>query len=131
MDDLQTRPLRQTLLFLRNNSLAVEKLQTDSLTYLFSGECILFDHAKNSATNALKTISKKVIQKTAEATNDLIGNKTADTVTKLFDYKITKISRTRPQNSSGTVTNETENNGFDRKIPKSINISPEKRQKTY
>ena len=49
----------------------------------------------------------------------------------MFDYKITKISRTRPRNSSGTVTNETENNGFDRKIPKNINISPEKRQKTY
>ena len=29
LDDLQTRPLRQILLFLRNKSLAVKKLQTD------------------------------------------------------------------------------------------------------
>ena len=33
------------------------------------------DHAKKSATDALKTSSKKVIQKTAKATGDLIGNK--------------------------------------------------------
>ena len=28
LDDLETRPLRQVLLFLRNNSLVVQKLQT-------------------------------------------------------------------------------------------------------
>ena len=32
-------------------------------------------HAKQSATDALKTSSKKVIQKTAEATGDLIREK--------------------------------------------------------
>ena len=34
-----------------------------------------FDHTKPSATDALKNASKRVIQKTAEANGDLIGNK--------------------------------------------------------
>ena len=34
----------------------------------------LLNHAKQSATSALKTNSKRVIQKTAEATGDLVGN---------------------------------------------------------
>ena len=45
-------------------------------------------------------------EKVAEATNELIYNKIA--------YKITKILRTLPQNSSKKVTNETENIRFDR-----------------
>ena len=45
----------------------------------------ILDHAKQSATDALKTIPKRVIQKTAEATGDLIGNK-------IFN-KITRISK--------------------------------------
>ena len=43
-------------------------------------------HAKKFATAAPKTASKRVIQKTTVDTGDLIGNKTAD--------KLTKISRT-------------------------------------
>ena len=39
------------------------------------------DRAKTSTTDAIKTASKKVIQKTAEATGDLIGNKIADKTT--------------------------------------------------
>ena len=35
----------------------------------------IFDHAKQSAGDAIKTCSNRVIQKTAEATSDLIGNK--------------------------------------------------------
>ena len=34
-----------------------------------------------SATDKLKTCSKRVIQKTAEATSDLIGNKISDRIT--------------------------------------------------
>ena len=34
----------------------------------------LLDHTKQSATDALKTSSKRVSQKTAEATCDLTGN---------------------------------------------------------
>ena len=51
----------------------------------------LFDHAKQSATYALKTTSKRVIRKAAEATDHLIGNKIAD--------RITKVSKTSPQYS--------------------------------
>ena len=46
----------------------------------------LFDHAKPLVTHALTKPSKKVIQKTVEATADLTGNKIAD--------KITEVSRT-------------------------------------
>ena len=35
----------------------------------------LVDTAQKSATDAIKTASKRAIQKTAEATGDLIGNK--------------------------------------------------------
>ena len=42
----------------------------------------LLDHTKPAITDALKTTSKKVIQKTAEATGDLIGNKNANRITK-------------------------------------------------
>ena len=36
------------------------------------------ESAKKSATDTIKTASKRVIQKTAEATGDLIGNKIVD-----------------------------------------------------
>ena len=38
------------------------------------------DRAKKSAAVALKTASKRAIQKTAEASSDLIGNKIADKI---------------------------------------------------
>ena len=41
----------------------------------------LVDTAKKSATDALKTASKRAIQKIAEATGDLVGNKIADKIT--------------------------------------------------
>ena len=41
----------------------------------------LLDSAKKSATDAIKTTSKRAIQKTAEATGDLIYNKIADKTT--------------------------------------------------
>ena len=43
----------------------------------------LLDYAKQSATNAFKTASKKAIQKPRGATGDLIINKTADKITKV------------------------------------------------
>ena len=42
----------------------------------------LLDHGKQSATDALKTSSKRTIQKTAEA-GDLIGNSIAGRITKV------------------------------------------------
>ena len=41
----------------------------------------LLDSAKKSTADAMKTTSKRAIQKTAEATGDLIGNKIADKIT--------------------------------------------------
>ena len=38
----------------------------------------LLHSAKKSMTDAIKTASKRAIQKTAEATSDLIGNKIDD-----------------------------------------------------
>ena len=40
----------------------------------------LFDGAKKYTADAIKTASKRSIQKTAEATGDLIGNKIADKI---------------------------------------------------
>ena len=76
----------------------------------------LLGHAKKFVTDALKTSSKQIIQKTAEGTGDLIGNKTAN--------KITKLSKNSPQNNSETITNE-----HDKEIPKERYISSEERQK--
>ena len=42
----------------------------------------LIDYAKQSATVAFKTTSIRAIQKTAEATGDLIGKKIANKITK-------------------------------------------------
>ena len=66
----------------------------------------LLDTAKKSTADAINTASKRAIQKTAEATGDLIGNKTAD--------KITIKAKISNQQEVDT--------------PKEIYISPEKRQ---
>ena len=74
--------------------------------YLLSGKYSqkLLYHAKQSATIAVKTSSKRDIQKTAEATGDLIRNKIAN--------KITKVSKTSQKNYLETVTNKN-----DKEIP--------------
>ena len=72
----------------------------------------LFDHAKQSATDALETASKRKIQKAAEATGDLIRNKIAD--------EISRVSKKSPQNNSETNQKE---------ILRERYISPEQRQK--
>ena len=74
----------------------------------------LLNHAKQSATDAIKNASKTAIQKTAGPTGDLISNEIVDT--------IIKLSRTFPQNSLEIVLNETENIGLDREIPRKKNI---------
>ena len=47
----------------------------------------LMDTATKTGINAAKTASKRVVQKTAEATRDLIGNKIADQTTSLSESK--------------------------------------------
>ena len=51
----------------------------------------LVDTAKKSATDAIKTASKRAIQKTAEATCDLIGNKIADEITSISKKSTKKL----------------------------------------
>ena len=73
----------------------------------------LVDTAKNSATDAIKTASKREIQKTAEATGDLVGNKIAD--------KITSASKK-------SHNEEIQSNEVNNEIPKDRYISPKERQ---
>ena len=51
----------------------------------------LVDTAKKSATDAIKTASKRAIQETAEATGDLVGNKIADKITSLSKKSTEKL----------------------------------------
>ena len=46
----------------------------------------LLDDAKQPASGRIKNSPKRVIQKSLEATGDLIGNKTADKITKVSKY---------------------------------------------
>ena len=45
------------------------------------------DTATKTGIDAVKTASKRAVQKTAEATGDLIGNKTADKITSIGKLK--------------------------------------------
>ena len=45
------------------------------------------NNATKTGVDALKTASKRVVQKTAGATGDLIGNKIADIVTSVANTK--------------------------------------------
>ena len=74
----------------------------------------LLDSAKKFTTDAVKTASKRAIQKTAEATGDLIGNKTAD--------KITSVSK-KPSNNNNNDNEDVEIAAHKKKY-----ISPEERQ---
>ena len=50
----------------------------------------LLHNAKNFTTDAIKTASKRAIQKTAEVTGGLIGNKNADKITSVSKKKSAK-----------------------------------------
>ena len=72
---------------------------------------------KNLRDMHLKLVQKELLKKkTIGATGYLIGNKIVD--------KITKISRTLPQNNSETITNE-----HDQEIPKERYIYLRKKDK--
>ena len=51
----------------------------------------LLDSAKKSTVDAIKTASKRAIQKTAEGTGDLIGNKIADKITSVSKKSATEL----------------------------------------
>ena len=76
----------------------------------------LLDNAKKSTTDAIKTASKRAIQKPAEATGDLTGNKAADKMT-----SISKKCSAELHSKTNSANNETE-------IPKKRYKSPAKRQ---
>ena len=73
----------------------------------------LLDSAKKSTIDAIKTASKRAIQKTAEATGDLIGNINAD--------KIRSVSKKSKKLQNNEANDESEE-------PKERYISSEKRQ---
>ena len=76
----------------------------------------LFDSAKKSSTDKIKTASKRTIKKkTAEATGDLISNKIAD--------KITNIS-----NKKSPINNDEKEEDVDIITRKKRYMSPEERQ---
>ena len=54
------------------------------------GQNGLLDSTKRSTTDGTKTTSKRAIQKAAEATGYLIGNKIADKITSVSKKKSTK-----------------------------------------
>ena len=71
----------------------------------------LVDSAKKYTTDAIKTASKRAIQKTTEATGDFIGNKIGD--------KITSVSKKSNNNNNEDVELTTHEKRY---------ISPEERQ---
>ena len=73
----------------------------------------LLDSDNKSTTDVIKTKLKRAIQKTAETTGDLIGNKIAD--------KITSISKKKSPNND-------EREDVEITTLKKGNISPEERQ---
>ena len=74
----------------------------------------LLDSAKKSTMAAIKTASKRAIQKTAEATGDLIHNKIADKITSISK----KPAKELPINDDGVELT----------THKKTYISPEERQ---
>ena len=63
----------------------------------------LLNSAEKSATDVIQTASKRAIQKTVEATGDLIGNKIADKIT-----SVSKKSPTELHSKNDIVNNEIE-----------------------
>ena len=80
----------------------------------------LVDAPKKSATDAVKTASKRPIQTTAEATGDLIGNKIAD--------KTTSVSKKKSNNDNNN--NDDDDDDVKLTTHKKRYISPGGRQQT-
>ena len=76
----------------------------------------LLDDAKQPASGRIKNSPKRVIQKSLEATGDLIGNKTAD--------KITKVSKYSQQHNSEKARSD-----YYIEIPTERYVSPEETEK--
>ena len=70
-----------TFVFAKTMSKNFGKYKSKNVSGKYSQK--LLDHAKQSATDAVKTTSNKVIQKPADETGHLIGNKISDRITKV------------------------------------------------
>ena len=57
----------------------------------------LLDSAKKSTPDAIKTTSRRAIQKTAEATGDLIGKKIADKITSVSKKSAKELSNDKTE----------------------------------
>ena len=79
------------------------------------------DSAKKSTTDTIKTASKRAIQKTAEATRDLIGNKTADKI-------ISVSTELHSKKSNNNNNNNNKNEDVELTTHKKSYISPEERK---
>ena len=75
----------------------------------------LLDSAKKSTSDAIKIASKRAIQKTAEATRDLIGNKIAD--------KLKNVSKKSNNNDNNNNNEDVEITAHKKRY-----IYPEERQ---
>ena len=62
----------------------------------------IIDTAKKSETDTIKTVSQWAIQKTAEATGDLVGNKIADKITSISKKSTKKLSAIDEDTESST-----------------------------
>ena len=85
----------------------------------------LLDSAKQSIADAIKTASKRAIQKTAESIGNLICNKIADEITSVS--KKSSVELRSKELHSGVLHSEKKE--VNNEIPKERYISPEKRQK--
>ena len=85
----------------------------------------LLDSAKQSIADAIKTASKRAIQKTAESIGNLICNKIADKITSVS--KKSSVELRSKELHSGVLHSEKKE--VNNEIPKERYISPEKRQK--
>ena len=102
------------LSFAKNMGKKIGENISKNVSTKYSQKCL--HHSKQSASDAFKTASIRIIEKTAEATVNLIGNKIAI-------KRMTKVSK-NPQSNLETVTNE-----HDNEIPKERYLSPEEDRK--
>ena len=96
-----------------------------SLSNKYGGK--LLNNAKKSTTDAIKTASERAIQKVAEATGDLIGNKIADKIT-----SVSKKSNDDDNNNSNNNNNNNNSNNNNEDVELTTHkkrcTSPEERQ---
>ena len=78
----------------------------------------LLDSAKKYTTDAIKTASKRAIQKTVKGTGDLVENKVAD--------KITSVSKKSSAEHSVELHSKNDDANSEIEVPKKIHISRRK-----